>query len=279
MYRLLAANFYRLWKSRIFWGMELICALAGSFFSMLAMINTKNLGEAWYRGNGNYYFFIGLLLIGFAVAIFASFFLGTEYAEATLRNKLTVGHSRSMVYLSNMILCVVSGLIFLLTQMLFSVLIGLPFLGTLLWDSLAPLSWRIPCAVILVCCYAAIFTFFAMSDSSKARNTTISLILSILIALAGLYTLSRLNEPEITSRMVMQQDGSYLREEVVNEHYLKESERWIYTFFDAMLPSSQAMRICNSDSVFVISSPLMLAAVSIGFTLGGIVRFTKKDIV
>lgn len=278
MSKLLSANFSRLVKSKIFWVLEILSALAGVFIYSLAIINTKNIGTNWFMANGNSYFFIVLIYIGIIMAVFTAFFVGTEYADGTIRNKLTVGHNRRDIYLSNLSISVITGLIFTVTHLSASALVGLPFVGSMIWNSLAPIGWRIPCAVILIICYAAIFTFFAMLDSSKARNASVSLILSLLIALAGLFTYSRLNEPQITSRMVMQEDGSFLREEVLNNKYLEGTVRQIYTAADAMIPSSQALRIANNDSDFSAISPIALVCVSAAVTVCGIAIFTKKDI-
>ena len=64
MRKLLSANFSRLWRSKIFWVLEALSAIAGAVFYILAIINTKNIGENWYLASGNYYFFIGLVIVG-----------------------------------------------------------------------------------------------------------------------------------------------------------------------------------------------------------------------
>ena len=133
--------------------------------------------------------------------------------------------------------------------------------------------------VALVLCYAAFFTFLAMLDNSKARNAAISLVLSLVIALCGLYTYGRLREPEFTSKMVMQEDGSFLREEgVPNSRYLSGTARDVYTVADALLPSAQALRITNVEGEFSALSLICLAGVAIAFTSGGVIAFKKKDI-
>lgn len=279
MRRLLSANLVRMWKSKIFWVLEIISAIAGIVMSGLAVYNTKKIGDSWFLVNGNYYFWLELIYIGVVVALFISFFVGTEYENGTIRNKLSVGHCRRDIYLMNYLIGNIAGLLFTVTHITVSLLVGFPFLGALLWESLAAVSWRIIGTVAIILCYAAIFTFLAMLDNSKARNGAISLVLSLVIALGGLYTYGRLQEPEFTSKMVMQEDGSFLREEgVPNSRYLSGTARDVYTVADALLPSAQALRIANSEGEFSTLSLICLAGVAIAFTSGGVVAFKKKDI-
>ncbi len=103
MRKLFSANFLRLFTSKVFWALEGVCAAVGAIFYILAAINTRNIGEAWYLANSNYYFFLEVIYIGFVMAVFSGFYVGTEYSDGTIRNKLSVGHSRKNIYLANMI--------------------------------------------------------------------------------------------------------------------------------------------------------------------------------
>lgn len=98
MRKLLSANLFRLWKSKIFWVLEGISAIVGTFIYVLAIINTRNISTDWYRGNGNYYFFSELVYIGIIMAVFISFYVGTEYADGTIRNKLSRVHNVAFSY-------------------------------------------------------------------------------------------------------------------------------------------------------------------------------------
>ncbi len=279
MRKLLSANLARMSKSKIFWALEMISAIAGMVMFSLAVLNTRNIGNEWFLANGNYYFYIVLIYIGVIMALFISFFVGAEYENGTIRNKLAVGHCRRDIYLANFVISGIAGLLFTITHMAASMLIGIPFLGSLVRESLATVGWRILGAVVLILCYAAIFTFLAVMDGSKARNGAISLVLALVIALGGLYTYGSLQEPEFTTRMVMQDDGSYVRQEgVPNSRYLSGTARSVYTAADALLPSAQALRIANSEGEFSAFSLICLAGVAIVFTSGGIIAFKKKDI-
>jgi hypothetical protein len=259
--------------------MDAISAIIGAVFYILAIINTKNLGEEWYLRSGNSYFFIVLIYVGAVMAIFSGFYIGSDYSDGTIRNKINVGCTRSNIYLANLVVIVITGILFTITHMVASVFVGLPFLGELIWQALAPVGWRLLTGLIVILCYAAIFTFFAMQDSNKSRSLIISFVLALVIILGGLYVYGSLQEPELTSRMVMQEDGSFLRQEgFPNSRYIDGTARTVYTFVNACIPSAQAYNIDRSDGEFDPLAVVCMLGVSAAFTAGGITGFKKKDI-
>ncbi len=279
MRKLLSANFSRLWRSKIFWTLEALSAIAGAVFYILAIINTKNIGENWYLASGNFYFFIGLVIVGAIMAVFSAFYIGSEYDQGSIRNKLNVGCTRNSIYLANLIVVVTAGVMFTITHIAASVVVGLPFLGGLLWDALAPIGWRIPTAIIMLLCYAAVFTFIAMQDSNKSRSLIISFVLALVIILGGLYIYSALQEPEFTFRMVMQEDGSFLRQEgISNSKYIRGAARMVYTFIEACIPSAQGLNIARSEGEFNLLATICQLCMTIAITVTGVTLFKKKDI-
>ena len=279
MRKLLSANFSRLWRSKIFWALEGISAIAGAVIYIMAIINENNIGDGWYLWNGNYYFFIVLVYVGAIMAVFSGFYIGSEYSDGTLRNKIAVGCTRSNIYLANLVVVVAAGILFTITQMAVSVCVGLPFLGVLIWEALSPVGWRILAALIMILCYGAIFAFFAMQDSNKSRSLLISFVLALAIIFGGIVTGSRLNESELTSRMILQEDGSYQREfGLPNPRYITGTTRTIYTFLDACIPSSQAYNIARSEGVFNPLAIICQLCVTLATTAAGVAMFKKKDI-
>ena len=92
MRNLLRANFSRLWKSKALW----LCAAGAFAFSAAFLLGLRadpeggtTLDEAF----GQVFPFLPLLY-----AAFLSLFLGVEYQDGTLRNKIIAGHARWKVY-------------------------------------------------------------------------------------------------------------------------------------------------------------------------------------
>ena len=129
MRKLLSANFARLWKSKIFWTLEGFCFGFGVFTYILVAINTRNLGQGWLEYEAHAYFYFPFLFIAAIIAIFACFFIGNDYSDGTIRNKLIVGHSRMNIYFSFFLIVCIASVLFLLAHVLAVLIVGLPFSG------------------------------------------------------------------------------------------------------------------------------------------------------
>jgi hypothetical protein len=107
----------------------------------------------------------------------------------------------------------------------------------------------------------------------------ISFVLALAIILGGLYVYGSLQEPELTSRMVMQEDGSFLRQEgIPNSSYIDGTARTVYTLVNACIPSAQAFNIAHAEGEFNPMAVVCMLGVSAAFTASGIMGFKKKDI-
>ena len=95
----------------------------------------------------------------------------------------------------------------------------------------------------------------------------------------GMYVYSALQEPEFTTRMVMQEDGSYLRQEgIPNSNYIRGTVRTVYTFIEACIPSTQGLNIARSEGVFSPLAIICQLCVTILTIAAGVTLFKKKDI-
>ena len=163
MAKLLRANFSRLWKSRIFY--------VGLAFTVL--LNIFLVIDGWHSGKLGYpepledVLFQNFIIIGFVSAVVVGMFLGTEYSDGTIRNKIAVGHTRASIYLANLIVCAAASMVILLISL------ALGFgLGSFLLD---PLGIPMKALLLYTCIgllttvsFASIYTLVAMLSPSKA---------------------------------------------------------------------------------------------------------------
>lgn len=100
MINLLRANFARLFRFRPLW-ICVILSIAVSFINDITFAITMN--KDWIYKTGDLIINQVGTIAMFLAAIFASLYLGTEYAHGTIRNKLASGHSRAGTYFANLI--------------------------------------------------------------------------------------------------------------------------------------------------------------------------------
>ena len=109
---LLRANFYRLWRSAAFRVSVLVMAAAAVFELAVSYPHRAQPGILDNR------YMIFVLMSGVVLSAFCSLFVGAEYSDGAIRNKIAAGHSRAAVYLANLLmtasLCAVFTLISLL---------------------------------------------------------------------------------------------------------------------------------------------------------------------
>ena len=128
MNRLLAANFSRLFRSKAFWVCCIYAFCYGIFMQVMNYITTTASGEIPLIDN---LFFSFSIFTGILLSAFISLFLGTEYSDGTIRNKLVIGHTRTSIYLSNLIVCTAAGMIMCVINLAVSFAVGLPLMGSL----------------------------------------------------------------------------------------------------------------------------------------------------
>lgn len=276
MHKLLSAGFARLWKNLFFWG-EVV--LMTGFMAYL-LINNYLYGIK----NNIYYlsdtFWPGcFMIIGIFIALFAALFLGTEYSDGTIRNKLVAGHSRSSVYLSSLIVCFVSSLFICLGGLLAAFLLGIPLFGSLT----EPLSYTLALlgtGIMLVAAFSSLFTLIVMLISNKTTSAVLCILGFFVLLIAAMYVMMRLEEPEICEGFYQMSVDGILQpgEPYPNPHYLRGTARAVFTFFQDFLPTGQGFQMAQRNMVPRIMLPTYSLIITVGTTLIGILIFRKKDI-
>lgn len=124
---LLKANFSRLWRSASFW--VAVAVMAGvSVVELCVMLNARRQGIPVPLENR---YAIFALMSGVVLSAFCSLFIGAEYSDGAIRNKISVGHSRAAVYLANLTVCAAAGVLACLAYILPMLAAGIPLLGAL----------------------------------------------------------------------------------------------------------------------------------------------------
>ena len=276
MNRLLSANFMRLRKSREFW----MCVLATLLIS-LGMIYTgaKSASALAQRGLIKYlddYYFQFAPYAGAIMAIFISLFLGTEYSDGTIRNKLVVGHTRTNIYLANFLTCLTGGI--LITVMWF--IGGLPglYLIGFFEMGLSQVIAYFFVAIGIAASFSALFVWISTLTRDRARTVVLSLVLWTAMALAASGIYDRLHEVEVNGGVAMINGEFVKMEDTPNPLYLTGAARMVFELLYRILSTGQAVAMLSTE----ITTPVLDIAVSVVvtavITVIGILSFRRKDL-
>lgn len=276
MSKLLSANFSRLRKSKLFW-----LLLAGAFlFSLATIFNAAGSAETMaangYIRSLDDYFFDLAPYMGIFYAVFISMFLGTEYSDGTMRNKLAVGHVRGHVFLANYLTsfaaCLALAAMWILGSAPGRFLIG-PFeMG------LRGFATYLLVVVGFTAVYAAIFTFISSLSSSKAATVLLTLAAWLLLIFLASQVNGRLSEPEMSGGMAYIDGAFQMIDPTPNPLYLGGNLR---TFFECvldLLPSGQSILMHDASITHPARQVLFSILVTVLTLAGGMAAFRKKDI-
>lgn len=280
MSKLLSANFNRLKRDKIFW-ITLIAALALSMFSAInsgaTAIKYQDLNPDNNITYLNSCYFNLMPIAGIFYAVFISLFLGTEYSEGTIRNKIVLGHTRTNIYLANFITCL-AGDIVIYCAMLIGGLAAVPYLGG--WQGgAASLLANILIGLFFTAALTAILTMLSMLSTNKAITAVAAILLAFILMVAASAFYNALSEPEFTRDFIsISADGNVVfGDEIPNPAYVSGIKRKICEFLVIFLPTGQGILMANQEIHFPIEI-LYSTIVTVAVNICGIFTFRKKDL-
>lgn len=250
MNNLFLANMVRLWKNKlmgfgilIFAGMALLLCVDQYYYFRDAVVLDG-------------IFFGYVYIAGIPVSVLAGLFLGVEYGDGTIRNKLIAGHKRRTVYLANFLAVFASSLLMSLSYIVVICAVGIPMFGGL------KSPWQIVILMILesiltLCAVSAVFTMTGMLCQNKAVSAVICLLLAF-----GLQGLTITVDSGL-------------------KNYVAGTKRIVYEFLYDFNPVSQGLQIADMFAAcpkHMGLLPLYSLIIIFGVTGAGIYLFGKKDL-
>ena len=186
--------------------------------------------------------FMGTTVIGFPIAIFTSFFIGTEYSDGTMRNKILIGNSRLSVYLSYLIATSVAALAMLVVGSALVLLTGIFWMG---WFVTSPviLIPQILCCLLSVIAFNSVIVTLAIVVHHKAICAVVCLVIAMLmvnIVAPSLWDRLEAEEPMNPEMTYTDTDGIvHVIPERPNQKYPTGIKRVLLQFCYDALPTAQ----------------------------------------
>lgn len=274
MNKLFAANFSRLKKDKPFW----ICNLFVVAFSIFLQITycrsiedfTFVLDEMVFT----YCTFVGILL-----AAFVSLFIGTEYSDGTIRNKIVIGHTRTAIYLTNLFTCCFAGLVMCFSFILPTLIIGIPLFGFFSTD-LRSILLLLFLSFAMTFAFVSLLTLVSMLRQNRAIASVINILGVFILLFFAAYINARLQEPKTYDSYIYETDSGQIAEEAEepNPYYLTGGKRKMYQFLFDALPTGQSIQLTQMQLHDPVVSALSSAGICLIASGVGIVVFKRKDI-
>ena len=273
MRNLLYAGFSRLWRSASFW-VAVGVMFAVSVVELALSYQPRLMGAEGILDNR---YMIFVLMSGVVLSAFCSLFVGAEYSDGVMRNKIAVGHSRAAVYFSNLVVCGAAGVLVCCGYIVPMMAVGIPLLGPFTM-SVRSLLWFTLCSFIMTAALCAVFTMIAMLNQNKAVVAIICIFLAYFLLFLGIYLNSRLTEQAIIPAREYIENGQIMvREAMPNPSYVQGVKRTVFELlYD--LPGCQAVQLLATAEDCPVRLPLVdLAAIAVS-TGVGVALFRKKDL-
>ncbi len=256
MNKLISAGFTRLWKDKIFWLIFIFMFMFGALVSVKTGVNAPLEGIL----------FAFAVTISIPTAVFCGMFVGTEYSNGTIRNKIIVGHSRCAVYFSNLIVNIVACILIAFSYTLAVFIVGVPRLGFFQVSAEHILFYSFV-SIMMIFALTSIYTLLCLLITNKATSAVICVLVSFALFFSSITIKSRLEEikyyeSNATSNAIEQLD----------------TKRDLYQFLYDFVPTCQGMQIAMqmSDEHWLLP---VYSSVIIIITSGlGIFLFRRKDL-
>lgn len=274
MSKLLSAELVRMLKNKLFWIAAVLITLCEIYFvqtgARIPDTNEKFLDR---------YFFYIAPIAGLFFAAFISLFLGLEYSDHTIRNKLIVGYTRKQIYLSYYITCL-AGVFLMEIGWFIGGMTAIPLLGLLTSDAKTLLFYFFV-IFLFTSELTALLVGISMMTPNKASSavTQIMLVLVLLFISALIY--NGLCEPE----MIHGSGKEIMSETAANPRYIGGTTRDVCGWILNISPFGQAILITHftaPDAENIPFFPLLQIVSSIVLTAlflsGGMMIFKKKDL-
>lgn len=273
MSRLLSASFIRLRKDKLFWIGTLFMVAAGIFIPVMRYMDMQRSQYTVTLDNG---FFVGSILIGIVSAAFCSLFIGTEYNDGTIRNKVVVGHTRVSIYMANFITVAVASVIMCVVYFIAYLCVGIPLLGFFEMEIKTALLLTLA-VFMLAIAFSSIFTLISMLNQSKAITAVICILMAFSLLFIGAQLNKSLNEPETNMGMAMTENGMETQE-LPNPKYLDEDARKVVQFFYDLLPGGQAIQCASGEVVNLTLLPVYSLLFIVLTSSVGLCLFKRKEL-
>lgn len=261
MRNLIFANITRLKKSKLILVGIILSSLYTVFLLIMNYVEMINSNES-ITISLNWFFFSSISVAAIFCPIYTGFFIGTEYNDGTIRNKLIAGHKRSNIYIANGITIFGIECFLFLVSAIMIIAFGIPLFG-FNFDYPIQFIMHLFAGILMLVVFAALFTMISMIISNRTYSVATCLIIYAILFMITNYL-------RIAIFSYYGEDGVILMKNDIIRIFLE----FLYDF----LPTGQSFQI-SSGVILHMERFLIYSLVNIIImTIIGMFIFTRKDI-
>lgn len=257
MINLLRVDFYRMYRKKWLWA-----AVTAMVFVAVAFCIMQHTAMDYVVALDRVVF-LPMTFYGIAMAALAGIFIGDDFDDGVIRNKIIAGRTRASIYLSNLLTCQAAGItVYLLTT---TVALGVGINWFEVNVTAAQIVFFTALGTLTCLAYCSIYSMISTLTGNKSHAIAICMALSFFLLFLCLHTNETLVQKEIV-------DG------VSNPHYVQGVKRIVYELLHDINPTGQvaqlsAMSFLNPARFILVDVVLIPVTTAVG-----IWRFHKKDI-
>lgn len=270
MIKLLKAGIFRLKKDVLFW-LFIFLTIGLAIFTLLRYM--PNEGTKLDDLINEFIMFIGLF-----IAIFVSIFVGKEHSQGIIRNKIIVGHSRSEIFLTNLIISIMVSILCEILYLILIFLIGSPLFGQLQmhWSRLLMIILN---TILVIISFCSIYNFVTMICSEITISTIICIILFIAMFITqGAFSLTAYSSKYIENAFYDENGNKHIISQEPNPNYPGDAKVKQTKMFYLSIPQGQAMEIENNNLETLQQMPIYSITLIVSINLLGIYIFSKREL-
>lgn len=257
MRRLLRADMYRMYHNKkIVIAYFAMAAVAGMMIMMqyTAMDYAVPLSRV---------IFLPMTFYGLVAAAFVSFFVGEDFSEGTVRNKIVAGNRRSHIYLSQLFCVWTASLLLYLLTLLLTVSVSLPMFEKNVTGGEIVSFAVYGCFTVLA--IGSIFCLISVCIGNRSVAVTVCMGMAFFMLFLCLHT----------NQIIAQ---SPYKDGIVNSHYIEGGKRLFYELVHDINPMGQIAQLSEMkllNPIRWIGADIVWICLAI---IVGCMCFGKKDI-
>lgn len=277
MSKLVSANFSRLFRNNFFWiCFGLVIGVAAGIaidfrmsYSWSPEYVSREIGETCIKYTP---------IVAGIVGLFVSLFVGEEYSNKTIRNKIASGYSKGKIYVANWLVCAVVGSIF---YWVFFLTIALPIAP---WKVMVKYYGNIAADILksaevnffAVLAVVSIVVFISMLVKNRIMGVVVAVVCMFLLFLGAEFMMDGLRQEFV---MVFNEETG-IPVKMRNPEYTGGVRDITLQAVMNVQPFGQMLQVYRGrvEDVREFMLPVYSCLVSVLFCFGGAYLFGKKDL-